>query len=1659
MHADSFSTSTAPSLSLRRRTSGNHFHANVNAVAEVNGSFSYPSLPLPETAAPAEAPLPGSHSIHPGPIQEGEGRTPVQHNLRPTHAHSRAPDVLDRVAPPGHSADLLSPMLASGHTAATADGSAASLHASVAPTAGSEDSAPPDAKSQLLQSLHIHSPTSPTTAVLPNNETTAQNASRGMPPPHTPLSPVITDSSSSPTTGIKMRVYSTSALLHPQPSEGCFLAAVAPAKDQPVDGVACPAAEAKAGKSDGWRRCSDLSSQGSPISTAPGSGKEHAPLPDPRASRTSTPSSTAASSISSVPHSHAETQCLAGGNGKGHDGEPCDRLPLPATFGPLAAASSVSSFTVSTASATASPHPTSNDAVTTHEEAPSSSSPPSTAALSKTAVVLLGREETAEVGDSGNSGSTLADSPLISLANSKTGQSSGPLTSSHPSASRPSSTDFGGGGRGRSRAKPRHRNASFTPATTTTTTATATNTASERDKMPLQQTKVSATPPSSRDSGATTNTNAPSSQYSTVTLESAFTGPRGPNLVGMRITSPDAQPAPYADAPRPRPGAAGWQDSCGSLFSGGVAPLTFFAPLPTGAANGFAQPDSFRLPAFMSTSTASLVSFPRIDAPLRAATTTAASPLASVSGRADNAVATGHAEPAPRPQQPSMPLPVRFTAPLQVDHASSTATTDETPDSHFQLSSDGRTIENSSFHSPSLPQQGSRAFTVTSTSFAFDGLSSAAAAATTPRTHTRARSGMYDSVTSFYRSSSLLSDTVLQTLAHGMALGGGLAAPWRSVAADAAAPVPNIFGVSYCTDADADASLYAARSDNRGVVRHPSAMRHHPGPTRNASQVMQTSTAAGTVLFLHDSSLTDASSCLYGVSLTGQDGLVGSGGPHSFLSSPRGASTARPSPALDNRGVPPRLQQSQGSRHVGHSSVTFTPPSRARPATATATARATPPPLPANAPRPPPPPPISGSFFAADNDAPRWTRTRACDYPVLHRSTSLMTPHTPWHSSASAMARSTAAAVCGGDEGLGGRSPTSSSVPMRSGQRERSRAPTSSALSGALSENSIFVLYGTRSATDSEGERSRQDSRKSAAVVAEPVALRRRSALSDRGSAVAQGRVPSSGFSAAADSTAPPAAPLETPLDVHATFLQSVHAATVNAVGAPHSCSSALRHFLMSGSSPAFTASVPLYSCSLTASAGGRGVFCGDAHSADPSMLQPSPSDSGKEGTFAVTSSTANHDGDGSPLHAAMAAAPPPPPMPKRLADGEGEPRALDISSSLTVSSRVTPLLPQPLRTSASLSDAGGDARDVGRSEARGFGDGMSNPLPFAEREHASVSGSCRLPTLHLLGSSAYQCRAERSGERMATSRHLAGQGVARRKRGSLPTPISTASTSCSATTEEGVWGSPHAMRRSKPFASSYNAAAVPPPRRPSQQQQHDADAGDDAMDGTKETPLGVRQAAVRGSGPTPSHSHSPQSGCIGASHPYSTTASRGLLASDLTQRSSRQPGNAERRGPAREAENDAVDAAASADAHNAAAIAVTPAAAAAGEFQVRGGPLMGRIAIPAFHRHRDLESMLDDAESLLRRSPVPIITVLGSKLRRRFDPGLSGSLGQSGSCTGTSVMSLQTTAPTASISEPDSRRISETTETSSEKKPLSRAATDMSITISSVPFAMQETQ
>ncbi|KPA86932.1 hypothetical protein ABB37_00961 [Leptomonas pyrrhocoris] len=1570
MQEDRATTAAAAAPAMLMHAGDNQGPTNVNDIDGVPAARAHPSLlPMDADAAMADRSPMNSHpirplSFHAGVVADGDAHKPLQHN--PHTPHRRALEDLVSTSPTAGAG-------AGGRGAATAPVAAAETYSPIsgarlvafptaeATTTGSSDDGggPPDATPQLLQSQSIHSLTSPTADLSHSNHNTVQNTSADRRTLHVSKatsSPVITDSSSNPIGGTKTLPHALAQLQQLSPFEGPFLTAVPAAAShapEPLEGA--PRKEIH------HRPRTSGVVDGPPLS-----GTQRTPQDGPNTSPTpSASSSSSSSSPTSVPYSTAETQCHNAAEGNGRS--PLSHLPLSAAIDALTPSPSTSSFTISTASATVSPCPTSLSAVTREGAHPSTRGSMVSRNSKMTPHQHSSRVATEK---STENASDSADSPLISLGRSKLWQ----YTSDHRTHSPPASVAERqpvDGGSAHTRSMPR----SPPPPPPISGSSGSSRTSTTPKTKAAISSPINGGTYSPNFAGTTTSNQ--SSHNSVVTQDSDFVRPHGLNFEEMRVSSPASQ-LPHADAARSPPTSHKEvaDPALSSLFTLFTPPSRPLASPP----HGFARSSSCSvgLPAFMSVSTASLMALPRFDASLRAAmaaaAAAAATPSRSGDTEKDSRVDVADAVLPVVEGRPPLPLspplqPSRVAAPLRADRSNSSATNEDGRESHCQPSSGRRTVDDSSFHSPSLAQQSSRGATVTSISFALDTPWSNTHSSWAP---TRGQSSMHDSAVSLYHGSSMLSDNILQTLTHGMALGGAPASLWRSAISDAShSTSPSTQRVHTASPTpDSEVSMYANKSSNNAYVRlpHPTRSLQH-SPKWRAGQSMQASTANGTAAALMQESF------LYGSSFVSAE--AHSSGLHSFLTSMRGFSTGRPL-----RASPPPEPTSALVHHSAH--TTFATLSKPREDMAGVTRRergirsTTSPTVRSADPQFAAVPPNSSMKGAPTAAAPTHAAHRDTPIPELSTSRSQLQPQ---HTQSGSRSFFAAADDPVEDSGKFDRSRVSSSLllthsngfplsteglpatadPDADVSHERSAAPASSALSSALTESPLLVLYGGGTAAD--------------------LAERPHFHKDDTSSGVARGGLPSGGFSTA-DSCVRPIAPLESSLDGQTTFLHSVHSAAVNTVGTQAGCSSALRYFFTRGA-PATPA---LFSSSLAGSTGGRGVCRGEDLSigAAPDKTSASHPQSGEK-------SAAKVKRDACEASCSLASTPPPPSqLPQPLTDATG----------------AAPALPHRRRH-----------QNGGTGDERGFGEGLSHLLPLVEPEHASMSTSARLPNLHSLVSVHHQRLAT---AQTALPRRSAAQRSPRAARGQHPKVRrrSTTNDETTITTDSADDSTPLPLQRSKPFSNSYNGGDIP------------------AMEGEGDAATNALQPMARaGSRDAPSHagpagstslSKSPQNG-YGSSQPYSATANRGLHSRELTHRSASNGSGKKHQGNGHAAHTGGgVTQGALSEPGSGIIEVYAVGATAATEGGHGGHPDDARhLSIPSFHRHRDVEHMLDEAETMLRRVPVPIIPVLASKLTRCFHPSLSSTHGYSLCGTETSVLSLRTPAATASTSGSDTRRLS----------------------------------
>ncbi|CAG9576472.1 hypothetical protein LMJF_26_1510 [Leishmania major strain Friedlin] len=212
---------------------------------------------------------------------------------------------------------------------------------------------------------------------------------------------------------------------------------------------------------------------------------------------------------------------------------------------------------------------------------------------------------------------------------------------------------------------------------------------------------------------------------------------------------------------------------------------------------------SLMLPMFTVDSTASLITFPRSDTafPLRTTLNTLTKSVGDESqqpsprlhdqgdaGDADQPPLTPTA-PAVTPAAQHLSSSIAAARRENLDGSSVTSSRQQEQQAPFGQSKHEEANATESGSSNSLsppPQQNLRNFTVTSAiSFCVDN----AATACDPRSKTAEHSSLHSSAISMRQSSTMSEDQILQTLAHGMALGGVMTGPWKA-AQDNSTPTP-----------------------------------------------------------------------------------------------------------------------------------------------------------------------------------------------------------------------------------------------------------------------------------------------------------------------------------------------------------------------------------------------------------------------------------------------------------------------------------------------------------------------------------------------------------------------------------------------------------------------------------------------------------------------------------------------------------------------------------------------------------------------------------------------------------------------------------------------------------------------------------------------------
>ncbi|CBZ27971.1 hypothetical protein, unknown function [Leishmania mexicana MHOM/GT/2001/U1103] len=301
---------------------------------------------------------------------------------------------------------------------------------------------------------------------------------------------------------------------------------------------------------------------------------------------------------------------------------------------------------------------------------------------------------------------------------------------------------------------------------------------------PTSTEATTATTLTTMESGSAPNPS--SSHCSLQSVDSHHALQRSASL--SRMCVPRQEMAPSLHPPMPiRPG--------GAVVASTILGVSVRSPVETAT--------SLMLPMLMVGSTASLIAFPRSDTafPLRTTLNTltksvgdeSQQPLSQLhdqgdEGNADQPPLTPTA-PVVTPAAQHLSNSIAAARRKNLDDSSVTSSRQQEQQAPSRQSKreEANVTENGSSNSLSaLPQQSLRNFTVTSaTSFCVDN----AATAFDPRSKTAEHSSLHTSAISMRQSSAMSEDQILQTLAHGMALGGVLTGPWKA-AQDNSTPTP-----------------------------------------------------------------------------------------------------------------------------------------------------------------------------------------------------------------------------------------------------------------------------------------------------------------------------------------------------------------------------------------------------------------------------------------------------------------------------------------------------------------------------------------------------------------------------------------------------------------------------------------------------------------------------------------------------------------------------------------------------------------------------------------------------------------------------------------------------------------------------------------------------
>ncbi|KAK7194422.1 hypothetical protein NESM_000358600 [Novymonas esmeraldas] len=1068
--------------------------------------------------------------------------------------------------------------------------------------------------------------------------------------------------------------------------------------------------------------------------------------------------------------------------------------------------------------------------------------------------------------------------------------------------------------------------------------------------------------------------------------------------------------------------------------------------------------NSVGLPMFMSGSTASLMAFPRYDAatPPRTAHNTAAAP--PVRNDVDPPLAPGSraqqrdSEVERPPLPPTVPSaqapPSPVAAVLQRSSSIAAASARHgssrgspftpspsqsqqrqlSPSSRFPRPGEANPFEIGSLNSLSaMPQRSQRTFTVTSAaSLGVDNGANAFGS----RSRAAAHSSLHDSAISMWQSSTMLSDHILQTLAHGMALGGVSTAPWNAALENATSLPPNSpahdgavrrLAAKALPPQSPGAQPWPRSGAGGGSAAH--AMRAVVAPSSASSQSV-TSTAAGVDRAMHGSPMNQtAHQCGSSLLVPLMHGGGGGGGPARSLGGWGVAGAPQP------QSVAPGQDGSGEAAEAGCYSPTPSIP--LAPASASLT--------PAHSPRHAPryrASPGAGYFFAAADGSLRDAGGYSATTPptslsaALHTERSLVTPMRGYNFAR----RSTVASVAQPSMMLRPELSTSAPLLAHAGRGNRSTV-ASSALSQA-SLGAEGVMFSAGGTPNEVGEAPMV----SGAAADDPTRMLR---PADSGATHHYA-------TSVADSGVAVAAPTEASLVVPSMFLQSVHDSGAGVAAAPHApaaplsmCAAAQRLLaaaVLAGGSGRAGALPPTVPVSLAK----IGPMPGLARRLPTGSESTQPSDGTTDtrtSALATAAAVPSGSSEESPNGVSTVAAVSPPPLPHWSAPAASAPMQLPQPRvslvhrlSDTASGTDTHTSDEPRRCSTAPVTAAPQRQVSGSSDLVAAaatpplisrivsiketgsvrpGEGTTSSflpvLPLAQEEAAGAtslsceptpvvgpmpSGPC--PNTPRSPPQQYQQHQQQHQQQQQQQQQWWASAVARAAApfsgsGNTARAVTSVTTHRNSSSPDDLRSIPPSFGRAparltqpqlqppaQPLLPRPSTLAASPPRDVAE-----LPASDFAGDGRVE-PGSQSSTADRAAG-------------TGERYGHSRRANRGML---FHRRSTLTNGSGSRSRQIDDSGSGGGD------------------GGSGGGGGGSGGGAAHRISIPRYQRHHDVESLLDDAERAMNRAAVPIVPVLGLG-SRAIEVG-EIPFGVLGNGLASSMMSLRTPAMTVSITGSD---------------------------------------